>query len=65
MANQSKPETQDYPILQSFRLNGRWHHQADGKIALNLGQAVMLLLNGKVGRPDSQSSTTTTQEVKA
>ncbi|CAG9001721.1 MAG: hypothetical protein CENE_03747 [Candidatus Celerinatantimonas neptuna] len=53
IANQSKSEIQDYPILQFFRLNSRWHHQADGKIVLILALAVMLRLNGKVGCLDA------------
>lgn len=50
-----QPVTQDYPILQSFRLGGRWHHP-ETTITLTPSQASMLLLNGKVGKPGSQTN---------
>ncbi|CAG9001768.1 MAG: hypothetical protein CENE_03795 [Candidatus Celerinatantimonas neptuna] len=53
MAKQIKPKMQDYSILQSFRLNGKWHHPDDGALSLTPSQASMLLLNGKVGQPQS------------
>ncbi|WP_408615353.1 hypothetical protein [Celerinatantimonas sp. MCCC 1A17872] len=47
-----QPLTQDYLILQSFRLGGRWHHP-ESTIALTPSQASMLLLNGKVSQPNT------------
>ncbi|NAW66714.1 hypothetical protein [Photobacterium halotolerans] len=47
-----KPQgRQDYPILQKFRLNGRWYDTSEKTIALLPAQASFLLLNGKIGKP--------------
>lgn len=55
MAKSTKPQTQDYPILCAFRLNGAWHHESDGTIPLTPSQASLLVLNGKVGLPPRAS----------
>lgn len=52
MATKKQAVKQDYPILKSLRLNGRWWTpEQDKTISLLPNQASMLLLNGKIGKP--------------
>lgn len=51
MATLNQTGLQDHPILQPFRLNGRWYLPADNTIALHPTQTAFLLMNGKIGKP--------------
>ncbi|PSV98298.1 hypothetical protein [Photobacterium iliopiscarium] len=51
MATLNQIGLQDHPILQPFRLNGRWYSPADNTIALHPTQTAFLLMNGKIGKP--------------
>ncbi|KJF95188.1 hypothetical protein [Photobacterium angustum] len=51
MSSLEQLRLQDHPILQPFRLNGRWYLPADNTIALYPTQTAFLLMNGKIGKP--------------
>ncbi|PSV14927.1 hypothetical protein [Photobacterium kishitanii] len=51
MATLNQTGLQDHPILQPFRLNGRWYSPADNTISLHPTQTAFLLMNGKIGKP--------------
>ncbi|WP_318520639.1 hypothetical protein [Photobacterium leiognathi] len=51
MSSLEKIRLQDHPILQPFRLNGRWYSPSDTTIALYPSQTAFLLINGKIGKP--------------
>ncbi|AQM21492.1 hypothetical protein [Vibrio anguillarum] len=60
-----KSKTQNYPILQPFRLNGEWvspDYENNKTVPLLPAQASMLLLNGKVGKPGTQAKATVAQK---
>ncbi|ENX3946332.1 TPA: hypothetical protein ACX6QT_000022 [Photobacterium damselae] len=67
MATLNKTGLQDHPILQPFRLNGRWYLPEEKTIALHPSQTAFLLMNGKIGEainlPKSQPKETKGQAV--
>ncbi|MEZ8095776.1 hypothetical protein ACED51_16885 [Photobacterium swingsii] len=55
MATHKQSWEQDYPILKPFRLNSRWYYPSDKTIKLLPQQTSFLLMNGKIGKPSTQT----------
>ncbi|WP_227739604.1 hypothetical protein [Vibrio sagamiensis] len=47
--NKPKPKTLEYPIIEAFRLNGRWVYPSEKTIHLLPVQTAFLIQNGKIG----------------
>ncbi|MGF1878773.1 hypothetical protein L4D77_26255 [Photobacterium frigidiphilum] len=53
MITKKPPLLQEHPILQPFRLDGRWYDPSDKTIKLLPQQTSFLLMNGKIGKPST------------